>query len=281
MLNRGTVLCDKCMNTIVSHIDINKLVNEDAEREQPSVSKQKEPVVLSVTHIRPFVYTSRVEKRVDDSRREKDSGRAGKEREAEVVQIKPVLPQVAILEDERFNRLCNLLEKSMNGLEQVQTNQLNSHILADKIKDLSEDLSVSQRDLKEHQLVIRELCKKNKEMRASLESSRRNTSILESKQKENELLKDQLNTMRNVYHKISKRMDTIKKYLVQYSRTVADDIERAMMNDIVLHKVNKEYRREIDSIYQHQSDIAWKNIAGEFKDVDPDNYFGKLGAYPR
>ena len=269
------------MNTIVSHIDINKLVNEDAEREQPSVSKQKEPVVLSVTHIRPFVYTSRVEKRVDDSRREKDSGRAGKEREAEVVQIKPVLPQVAILEDERFNRLCNLLEKSMNGLEQVQTNQLNSHILADKIKDLSEDLSVSQRDLKEHQLVIRELCKKNKEMRASLESSRRNTSILESKQKENELLKDQLNTMRNVYHKISKRMDTIKKYLVQYSRTVADDIERAMMNDIVLHKVNKEYRREIDSIYQHQSDIAWKNIAGEFKDVDPDNYFGKLGAYPR
>ena len=116
MLRKGATFCDKCWTQLTNHFDDHKLMHDAA------VSRQKSPA-LQVQQLRSLSYTYKVEKREPAQPKE---GRLP-------VPIPPVqLPQTGIFEDSKFTKLCELLEKSMGSIGHMQSQNLNSHILADK-----------------------------------------------------------------------------------------------------------------------------------------------------
>lgn len=264
MLRKGATFCDKCWTQLTNHFDDHKLMHDDAEMDQPAVSRQKSPA-LQVQQLRSLSYTYKVEKREPAPPKE---GRLP-------VPIPPVqLPQTGIFEDSKFIKLCELLEKSMGSIGHMQSQNLNSHILADKIRELTQDLRVSQHDLKEHQLVIRSLCQKNHKLRQELGRATIDLNTLRAKDRNAQVVADQLNSMRSAFLKLTKKIEAVKASLLQYSSMIGEDIERAAKNDALQTARSSQMREQLDQIFRHFREVSWEKIAGDIKNIDPDNYFG-------
>lgn len=266
ILNKGATFCDKCWGQLSNHFDISKLLHDDAEMDLPAVSRQKSPL-LQFQQLRSLSYTYKVEKREPVVPRE----------------VKPVapsppvqiqLPQTGIFEDRKFGKLCELLEKSMGSMSQMQSQNLNNHILADKIRELTQDLHISQTDLREHQLVIQSLCQRNYKLKEELGRINIDLNKLRAKDRNSQTVADQLNSMRSAFNKLTKKIETIKTSLLQYNNMIVDDIDRASRNDALQNARSTQMKEQLEQIFKHFREVSWEKIAGEIKEIDPDNYFG-------
>ena len=266
MLRKGATFCDKCWGQLTNHFDEHKLLHDDAEMDQPAVSRQKSPM-LQVQQLRSLSYTYKVEKREPATPKEVRPP-------APTPPVQLQLPQTGIFEDGKFSKLCELLEKSMGSIGQMQSQNLNSHILADKIRELTHDLRVSQHDLKEHQLVIRSLCQKNHKLKQELGKANIDLNTLRARDRNSQVVAVQLNSIRSAFHKLAKKIETVKTSLLHYSSMIGEDIERAAKNDALQNARSSQMREQLDQIFRHFREVSWEKIAGNIKDIDPDNYFG-------
>ncbi len=267
MLNKGASFCDRCWGQLADHFDVDKLLHDDAEMDLPAVSSHKSPT-LQVQQLRTLSFTYKVEKREPAPPKETKQPAP-----VPVVQ----LPQTGIFEDGKFGRLCELLEKSMGSIGHMQSQNLNNHLLADKIRELSQDLRISQNDLREHQLVIRSLCQKNHHLKQQLGRAAIDLNTLRAKDRSSQTVAEQLNSMRSAFNKLTKKIESIKASLLQYSSMIGDDVERAARNDALQNLRSTQMREQLDQIFRHFREVSWEKVAGEIKDIDPDNYFGRAG----
>lgn len=249
IFNKGEYFCNRCMDMLSNYIDLDRLMNDPAERDPVHVhvhhSGSKPKPVLQIGQIKGVSYFPRVERKsrptgVRDSTDlpprgttppvpTSGSSSAHNYNPSQGHQVTQPPPNLAatfsIFQDEKFKKLCSLLETSLPTLEAVlnapppqpqviiqqpalppvvetptiietpkkkvktQAEAAEEYVLGERIRELTHDLKLSQLDLKDHQIAITALCTKNKELQERLSEAEKSLNQFRVKAKECENLK--------------------------------------------------------------------------------------------
>lgn len=197
IFDKGEFFCNRCMEILANYVDVDKLVSPEVDHEQLYPTKQNQKVTLTAVSLKTISLTPSMPPRQREI--------VKKAPEPPVPQI-PIqaLETISIFQNEKFQKLCALLEKGLEVAEapkpeplpqpapQIvvpQRNELEDHILAERIRELSEDLRLSQQDLKEHQQVIHQIASKYKAARNQLSLARKTIGDLQRQVSHTESLK--------------------------------------------------------------------------------------------
>lgn len=108
----------------------------------------------------------------------------------------PVLPfpnpmaGLSIFQDgEKFAQLVTLLDASLPHLQTLQSQRVETHMLAERVRELSADLSTSQLDLNEHQKALTALCTLRSAEKAKIKSLTEELNSMRAKAEESDRLK--------------------------------------------------------------------------------------------
>lgn len=163
IFERGEFFCNRCMEILANYVDLDRLVAPELDPEPLYPTKQNQKAIISQCSIRTIFIQPTVAAPLPPKPREVPR----KEPEPKPVPVQvvqhPPIESVNIFKDEKFQKLCALLEKGLEAAEIPKQKKISSrdeledHLLADRIRELSEDLRISQRDLKEHQIAIEKL----------------------------------------------------------------------------------------------------------------------------
>lgn len=151
IFNRGDFFCNSCMDLLASHLDLDRLMGYAPEQDLQPPTRQKLETLETV----PLPAKAKQANR--DSHRH---------------QV-PAVAEYSFFENDKFAKLCSILESNFGRLMQPPTrtqHSVSEQILGDKIRELTEDLRVSQTDLEEYKVVITQLCVDNKRLKTELVS---------------------------------------------------------------------------------------------------------------
>ncbi len=322
IFNSGEYLCDKCMDTINTYIDVDKLLDNcsaDKEHLYPTKQKQRTSHTSSNTNIHlsslPSMFFGGVidrKNRLSRNTSERDtiskpSTTSGLntpqqpfhvEQSASVPPPQPIIQQVDIMSNDKYLKLVQLLESNIATLtnppkvkepEPVvimappqptppaqETHPLTEHILAERVRELSEDLRISQEDLKEHQYTIKKLLERFRKTNDQLATAKTEMARLSRALSAAEITRTELAREKNRFYKMAQRVEKIKKEVLRYSETTAKDIETDYVTQTNLQSQNKMLKEQIDGIYSFYKDVSWDEVAKGLDLENPDNFFGKL-----
>lgn len=169
IFDKGEFFCNRCMEILANYVDLDRLVSPELDPERLYPTKQNQKAVLSQVSLKTYSLAPSVL-----PPRPRESAKRAAEPVVPAPQ-QPPIESVSIFQNEKFQKLCALLEKSLEHAAEPKPqkpilvrDQLEDHILGDRIRELSEDLRTSQRDLKEHQIALERLAGKYKVARSRL-----------------------------------------------------------------------------------------------------------------
>lgn len=173
------------MEILANYVDLDRLVSPEVEVEQLYPTKQNQKVVLTQVSLK----TISLLPSIPPPQKHKEVPK--KTLEVLVPQPQP-LESISIFQNEKFQKLCALLEKGLEHKEVKEIvkeipapspkrsrNELEDHILAERIRELSEDLRTSQQDLKEHQRVVEQLGNRYKSASSQLDAAKKKIGELQ------------------------------------------------------------------------------------------------------
>lgn len=167
------------MEILANYVDLDRLVTPELDPEPLYPTKQPQKVVLTQTSLKTICISPPA---LPPKPREAPKRIAEPPVHVPQIQIPPI-ESINIFQNEKFQKLCALLEKGLEAAEAPRLNkpardELEDHILADRIRELSEDLRISQQDLKDHQIAVKQLASKYSVAKAQLDSASKTISDL-------------------------------------------------------------------------------------------------------
>ena len=166
------------MEILANYVDVDRLVSPEVESEQLYPTMQNQKIVLTQSSLKTISITTSIA----PQSKLKQTAKQLQELSPSPIKM-PEIESISIFQNEKFKKLCSILERSLEEVThkpvQPEPNPLQDHILAERIRELSEDLRISQEDLKDHQIAIRQIANKYKEANKQLSASKKRITDLQ------------------------------------------------------------------------------------------------------